>query len=177
MTKVAVNLFFLIKHVIVPPCKKFVENVAQRMGFDIAGRYYSKPPLTLENDRYIIDQLLIKAYNHDSHSPDFIADLEQQIAQLTTQGNPDSSYTFIRKKIGFKTTKILMLKEAQENVVTTLENPETDTKMVLRFFRGITSSELQKSKKQILEAGVQCLEQEIQRQQEKIASLDACLPR
>ena len=63
---VVVNLFFLIKHVVVPPCKKFIENLAQYLGFNIAGRYFSKPPLTLDNDRYVIDQLLKNSYGHDS---------------------------------------------------------------------------------------------------------------
>ncbi|KTD51336.1 hypothetical protein [Legionella quateirensis] len=207
---VAVNLFFLIKHVIVPPCKKFIENVAQLLGFDIAGRYYSKPPLTLENDRYIIDHLLKTTYKHDSYSPEFnpieidsfnnmltklsqyidkydesllgyinnqnvIADLEDQIAKLTTQGNPDPGYTFIRKKIGFKTTKIHLLEEARDKILAEIKSPK-DNKIMYRFFKGIVSSEFVENPQPYLNEGVECLQNEINRQQEKINSLNTCLP-
>lgn len=208
---VAVNLFFLIKHVVVPPCKKMIENIAQWMGFDIAGRYYSKPPLTIEQDRFILDQLLMKTYEYDSHSPKFdqkklasfnkllaklsayidkydesllgyinnreaISDLENHIAQLTIKGNPDSSYSFIQRKIRFKTTKIQMLQEARETVSNALDNPDHDPHQALLFFSDIDSGELEKNRKQVLDAGLQCLKNEIQRQQDKIASLEDCLP-
>ena len=208
---VAVNLFFLIKHVIVPPCKKLIENIAQSLGFDIAGRYYSKPPLTLGNDRYILDLLLMKAYGHDSYSSEFdekeigsfnkllsklsayidkydesilgyinnkddIAELEKQIAQLTIKGNPETSYTFIRKKIGFKTTKVQMLEAAKDTVSTAFDNPYHDATQALNFFSNIDNDDLQTNRQQVLGEGLQCLENEIQRQREKIASLEACLP-
>lgn len=209
---VTVNLFFLIKDVFIPPCKKFIENIAQWLGFDIATHYYSKPPLTLEKDRYIVDQLLKKSYDHDSYSPDFspdelvrlnriltklsryidkydesvlgyiynrdaIADLEQQIAQLITQGNPDSSYTFIRKKIGFKTTKIQMLQEAEKNVLNILQDPSVDATSALQFFKGADNNDIEKSREEVLQSGLECLQNEIQRQKTKIESLEACLPR
>lgn len=208
---IAVNLFFLIKHVVVPPCKKFIENVAQSLGFNIAGRYYSKPPLTLENDRFIIDQLLINTYGHNSYSQEYdkkklagfnitlaklseyidkynesllgyinnrdsIADLERQVVQLTTKGSSESSYAFIRKKIGFKTTKIQMLQAAKEVVTTILENPNQDATQALQFFSDIDINKVQTNRQQILSAGLECLEKEIQRQQYKIASLKDCLP-
>lgn len=209
---VSVNLFFLMKHVVVPPCKKILENIAQYMGFNIAGRYYSKPPLTLEHDRFILDQLLIKTYGHNSFSPEFnetelvsfnnlllklseyidkydesilgyinnkdaIADLEKQIALLTTRANTDSSYAFIRRKIGFKTTKINLLQEAKETVSAALENPFNDAGPSLRFFKGFDANELEKNRELVLSAGLECLQNEIERQQEKIASLQVCLPR
>lgn len=208
---VAINLFFLIKHVIVPPCKKFIENIAQNLGFDISARYYSKPPLTLEHDRYILDHLLKATYKHDSYSPDFnprelesfnnllaklsqyidkydesllgyinnkdaIADLEDQIAKLTTQGNPDASYTFIHKKIGFKTTKIHMLEEAQKQLTFELAGPDKTPGKTLRFFKGVTNLDFQSNPQQMIQEGILCLEKEIQRQQDKISSLKACLP-
>ena len=207
----AVNLFFLIKHVIVPPCKKLIENIAQLLGFDISGRYYSKPPLTLEHDRYIIDLLLRKAYGYDSYSPKFtekqlvsfnkllaklseyidkydesilgyinnkedIADLEKQIAQLTIKGNPESSYTFIKKKIGFKTTKINMLNAAKESVSNALTNPLIDATQALRFFDDVNLSQLKTKRQQLLGAGLNRLEKEILRQQNKKNSLEECLP-
>ncbi|MCL9683215.1 hypothetical protein [Legionella maioricensis] len=208
---VAVNLFFLMKHVVVPPCKKMIENIAQYMGFNIAGRYYSRPPLTLEHDRFILDQLLLKTYGHDSFSAEFneteivsfnklllklseyidkydesifgyinnkdaIADLEKQIAQLTTRATTDSSYAFIRRKIGFKTTKINLLQEAKETVSATLENPFSDAAAALRFFKGVDANELEQNRELVLSTGLQCLQNEIQRQQEKITSLQVCLP-
>lgn len=208
----AVNLFFLIKHVIVPPCKKFIENFAQVLGFDIAGRYYSKPPLTLEQDRFIIDLLLRKTYKHDSNSSDFneselicfnmlllklceyidkydetilgyiknkedITELENQIAQLTTKGNADGGLSFINKKIGFKTTKINILQAAKDEVDRTLNDPLMDPAKALRFFRTIDSNQLKTNRQQLLQEGVQCLETEIVRQQDKITSLKNCLPR
>ena len=208
---VAVNLFFLIKHVVVPPCKKIIENVAQYMGFNIAGRYYSKPPLTLTHDRYIIDQLLNKSYGHNSHSPDFkpaelaqfnklltklsdyidkydesilgyiinkdtIVDLEKQIAQLTTRGNTDTSYAFIRRKIGFKTTKIDLLHEAQKTIKEALEDPYFDVTPALQFFKGVDSQELERDRIAVLSEGLECLQMEIDRQQVKISTLEECLP-
>ena len=68
---VVINLFFLARHVIVPPVKHLVEKIAHRFGFDIAGQYYSKPALTLENDRFTVDKVLEKDYGHDSHSPNY----------------------------------------------------------------------------------------------------------
>lgn len=208
---VAVNLFFLIKHIVVPPCKKLIENVAQYLGFDIAGRYYSKPPLALENDRYVIDHLLRNTYGHDSYSKQFkheelnsfnklltklthyiekydesilgyinnraeIADLEDQISKLTTQGNPDSGYTFIKKKIGFKLTKIQLLKEARETVNQALENPQADAKNVLRFFKGVSEKDLTENLHAVLTSGQVYLQKEIDKQQNKINSLEECLP-
>lgn len=207
----AVNLFFLIKHVIVPPCKKFIENIAQAMGFDIAGRYYTKPPLTLNQDRYIIDLLMMKTYGHDSYSPEFnelklacfnklllrlceyidkydesilgyiknkedITDLENQIAQLTTKGNADGGLSFIKKKIGFKTTKIHMLEAAKYEVTLALADPLMDPTKALHFFRPVTSIQLKTNRQQLLHEGVHCLETEILRQRDKIASLKDCMP-
>lgn len=209
---VAVNLFFLIKHVIVPPCKKFIENVAFHLGFDISAQYYSKPPLTLEHDRYVIDLLLKATYKHDSFSPEFkpqelesfnnllmklsyyinkhdesllgyinnkdlIADLEDQIAKLTTQGNPDGSYTFIRKKIEFKNTKIHLLEEAKNMLNSELTTNDMAPSQALRFFKGIDDLEFKNNSRQVIEEGLTCLDQEIKRQKDKISSLEACLPR
>lgn len=208
---VGINLYFLIKDVIIPPCKKLIENIAQLMGFNIEGRYYSKPPLTLEDDRYIIDQLLMKSYGHDSYSPQFkpmqldkfnnlliklskyidkydeslfgyinnkdaITDLEKQIAQLTTQGNAESSYSFIRRKTGFRNTKINMLKEATQILLNTMDTPESDASDALKFFSGIDKHQLKECRQTTLSKGLECLQQEILRQQEKIAELEECLP-
>lgn len=208
---VGVNLYFLVKDVIIPPCIKLIENICQRMGFEIEGRYYSKPPLNLQEDRYVIDHLLRKSYGHDSSSPKFkqeqldhfnnlltklskyidkydesllgyinnrdaITDLEKQIAQLTTQGNAESSYTFIRKKIGFRTTKINMLKEAKETISKILETPDSDARCALNFFKGLNEFTLNKHRHKALTLGLKCLDKELHRQQEKIAELQDCMP-
>lgn len=208
---VAINLFFLIKHVLVPPCKKLIENISQYLGFNIKGRYYTKPPLTLEHDRTIIDLLLIKTYGYDSFSPKYnpkqleafnalltkqslyidkydesilgyiynrtdITNLENQIFDLTVQGNPDSSYTFIRKKISFKTTKINLLLEAQKVVSEGIDDPENKSDPALRFFKGVDKNMLHQNPQKVLNSGFKCLQKEIEKQQQKIEQLKTCLP-
>ena len=207
----AVNLFFLVKHVIVPPCKQLIEKIAQFIGLDIAGRYYNKPPLTLKEDRFIIDRLLRQNYRHDTSSPEFreeeldsfnrllaklcqyvnkydesffgyiinkdaISDLETRISELTTLGNHDSSYTFIRRKIGFKTTKINLLETAKEAVLTAIQTPNITPRQALSFFTDIDQDQLKTDKISVLKEALECVQGEIARQQEKIEGLNACLP-
>lgn len=66
-----VNLFFLVKDVIIPPCKRLIEKIAHLFGLDITGRYYSKPSFSLNDDRYVLDRLMTQAYGHDTVSPQF----------------------------------------------------------------------------------------------------------
>ncbi|MDI1352252.1 MAG: hypothetical protein PSV35_05705, partial [bacterium] len=207
---VIINLFFLTKHVVVPPAKRLVEKIAHHMGFNIEGLYFSKPPLTLEDDRFVIDQLLIKTYGHDSFSSHFklsdlksfnklltvlshyinkydesffgylknnddITALEQQITDLTTTGNPDSSYTFIRKKIGYKTTKIQLLKTAEALVNKTLaDETKPNIKPALHFFSG--AEKHTQNINETLSTGILCIQKEIKRQEDKIDLLKECLP-
>lgn len=104
-----------------------------------------------------------------------IINLESQINSLT-QGNPDSSFTFIRKKISYKTTKIQLLESAQKEVYEALHNPSLNFKQTLRFFTYDDNKKLLSERKKVLCKGVQCLQKEIIRQQEKVSSLKACLP-
>ncbi len=206
----AVNLFFLIKHNVVPPFMRAMESLAQFIGLDITARYYSKPPFSLDEDRFILDRLLIQTYGYDSFDSRFderkitrfnkllnklstyinkydeslfgylknkdnIADLESQINLLTTQGNPDSSYTFIRKKIGFKTTKLKLLESAKKEVEESIKS-EAPSKRVLKFFNNVGEGQLKTNTKPVLLEGLKCIEDEISRQKEKIESLEACLP-
>lgn len=206
----AVNLFFLVKHNVVPPFMRIIESVAQFVGLDVTSRYYSKPPLTLEEDRYVLDKLMVQTYGYDTFDPRFeekkigrfnkmlnklsayinkydqslfgylqnkdnIADLESQINLLTVQGNPDSSYSFMRKKIGFKTTKIKLLETAQKAVETAIQT-ETYDRAALKFFTNVNEDQLKTNPKSLFLEGSKCLEIEIQRQKEKIESLEACLP-
>ena len=207
----AINLFFLVKHVIIPPFKQIIEKIAHYFGYDISAGYYSKPPLTLEKDRFIIDKLLLQTYDHDSFSPEFqvqelssfnkllnmlcryinkynesifgyifnkdaIANLDSQVAQLTIQGSIDSSYAFIHKKIGFKTTKIHLLEVAEKAVLSALKDPNSDATAAMHFFQNVDQSELKNNRNTVLSESLLCVQEEIKRQQEKIHCLEECLP-
>lgn len=55
----AINSFFLIKNVILPPLKRLVESlVFYCFGYNIKADYYYQKPLTLESDEFIIKLLL-----------------------------------------------------------------------------------------------------------------------
>lgn len=62
----AVNGFFLIRNIIVPPLKQFSERIAHFIGLEIGGNYYYQRPLTLAKDRFVIDRLFGKHYHHDA---------------------------------------------------------------------------------------------------------------
>ncbi|MGC1181588.1 hypothetical protein [Legionella sp.] len=66
-----------------------------------------------------------------------------------------------------------MLQAAESIVVEALKNPKTNIKSALNFFHGADSK---KERYQLLNTGLECLQKEIERQQEKIASLQDCLP-
>lgn len=61
----AINGFFLTRNIIVPPLKKFAENIAQYFGYEIGGNYFFRRPLTVDKDRFAIDRLFRKHYQHD----------------------------------------------------------------------------------------------------------------
>lgn len=61
----AVNGFFLVRNVIVPPLKKLSESVARFFGYEIGGSYFYQRPLRLGKDRFVIDKLFRKYYRHD----------------------------------------------------------------------------------------------------------------
>lgn len=209
-TATAVNLFFLLKHNVVPAFMKLIEKVGKFAGFEVTARYYSKPPLTLENDRFALDRLMMQTYGHDTFAPNFeekkltqfnkllnkligyinkydqplfgylknrdrIANLESQINTLTVQGSSDSGYSFIRKKIGFKTTKLKLLEAAKKEVEDTIKT-EHYALSTLRFFGDINEKQLKTNTKTIFLKGIGCLELEIQKQKDKIESLKDCLP-
>ena len=206
---VVINIFFMIRHVVVPPMKHLMERVAQRLGFDIAGQYYSKPALTLKHDRYVIDRILMKIYGHDSDSPQFneqqlinlnkllhkltvyiskydealfgyiknqnkIACFEKMIDELTVHGDSDSSYTLIKKKICFKSTKLQLLQKAEEKVKSGLGDATQEDKALSFFYTSLFHKK--EHNKEVLQAGLRDLQTEIKRQQAKITSLQECLP-
>lgn len=207
---VIINMFFLIKHVIVPPVKQLVEKMAHRLGFDISRPYFSKPPLTPEADVYIIDRLLKKNYGHDSHSkeydPNELVNLNKLLKKLTLyinkyaevllgyirnkdkidalkrtieqleRGDPNDSYAFIKSKISFKETKIELLQEARDKVQLALSNPSIQIyeKEALAFFHKTVFRKHDRT--QLLTNGLDNLNQEIKRQEAKLASLTECLP-
>ena len=207
---VAINMFFLIRHLLVPPVKHVIETIAHRLGFDIAGQYYSKPALTLEKDRFAVDRILEKQYGHDSHSPhynaaqlnnlnklltkltlyiskydeilfgyirnkDKITALEKNIEQLTQRGDPDSSYAFIRNKIRFKTTKIQLLQDAVVKVQQAIAKPDGQADQALSFFH-LPLFHKKQDKAELLQTGLDDLQNEIKRQKAKIKALHECLP-
>jgi hypothetical protein len=207
----AVNFFFLVKDVIIPPCKRALEKVAHFLGVDITSGYYFKRPLTLEEDRHILDRLLTQAYGHDSFSPKFqekkiesfnrllkklcayinkydesflgylwnkevIATLESQVNALTSKGSPDASYTFIHKKISYKTTKLKLLEAAKKEVEQAIKDPKLNAKKALRFFSCVDETQIRAQRTSLLSKGLRSLNYEIKRQQGKIDSLQGCLP-
>lgn len=207
---VVINMFFMIRHVIVPPVKHFVEKIAHHLGFDISGQYYSKPELTLEKDRFVIDSILEKDYGHDSHSPhynpaqltnlnklltkltnyvckydeavfgyiknkDKIEAFEKMIDDLTVHGDSDSSYGLINNKIRFKTTKIQLLQDAVNKVNQALEDPGNHEIEALSFFHKPLFHNTHNNL-EVLQAGLDNLQDEIMRQQSKKVSLQECLP-
>lgn len=68
---IAVNLFFSFKNVIVPPCMKLIKNIGYWLGLEFSDRYFVKRDLNMKTDRFVIDTLLRKAYEHDSTSTEF----------------------------------------------------------------------------------------------------------
>ncbi len=67
----AVNLFFVVKHAIVPPLMVAMDYIAHCLTINVASRYYTKAPLTIEEDRYVLDKLLRDLYQHDSFDEQF----------------------------------------------------------------------------------------------------------
>lgn len=101
-----------------------------------------------------------------------IITLEKQINDLTIQGNTVSAYTFIRKKIDFKKTKLGLLVRAEEE----LSDPQANktARSALRFFDKYNSD------RDLLDASLlsearQCLKQEIYRQNVKLIALEECV--
>jgi hypothetical protein len=70
----AINSFFLIRHVVVPPCKHLIEQLASWLGFKLEGRYFTVAPLSLDKDVFVIDELLRRTYKYDSEDPKYQAD-------------------------------------------------------------------------------------------------------
>lgn len=207
---VAINLFFVVKHVLVPPIKHVVEKIAKYLGYDISRQYCLKPALTLEKDRFAVDRILEKDYGHDSHSKkynsaqlshlnklltkltfyiskydelllgyirhkDKITALEKSIESLSQRGDPDSSYSFIKEKIRFKTTKVQLLQDAVAEVQVALAHPGKLDDKALSYFH-IPLLQRKRNRTEMLKAGLDDLQYEIKRQQVKINSLQECLP-
>lgn len=71
----AINSVFLIKNVIIPPLKKGVEAFLELFGIKLNTKLFIRPPLTLENDREILDRLLLKHYKHDTYDANISDDI------------------------------------------------------------------------------------------------------
>lgn len=76
---IAINIFFLLKHTLVPPGKRLVEKLFKKMGFNNNKQDSSVSLLSLDSDRAVIDRLLLRTYHHDSFSEDF---REEQLASF-----------------------------------------------------------------------------------------------
>jgi len=66
-----INSFFLVRNILLPPFEVLIQHVFTSLGYEITTSFFNKTPLTLEHDRHVLDRLLRKFYNHDSHSEQF----------------------------------------------------------------------------------------------------------
>lgn len=105
-----------------------------------------------------------------------ITEIETNINQLTTQAAPESAYAFIKKKIDFKTTKIKLLKLAKHQLDEEKNHSQPQVTGFLDYFENTHIHTAQTDKIRFLHAGSACLQDEINRQNEKILSLQQCLP-
>ena len=69
-----------------------------------------------------------------------------------------------------------MLEIAKEEVSALIEAPHQNPDHVLRFFKRIDKHVLENNRSKTLSVGLESLNNEIARQKNKIASLEACLP-
>jgi len=195
LVSTSINSFFLIRDFIVPPFQALIKYTFTWLGYELHTSFFSKPPLTLKQDGPIIDRLIKKHYQHDSFSPDFspkeinpfnrllekmvvyinkyqepffgtllerknINRLENAIDDLVIKGNTDSGLAFINQKIDFKTHKVKLIKQAIEQH----QEPSVAQSQHSFFKRPKPATSLSE------------LQEELQRQEEKIASLQLCLP-
>jgi hypothetical protein len=146
---------------------------------------YKKDSRAVENPEKLLkpwNNLLIKLSGYiDKYNEPFlgyvrnksdIAALENKIEDLTTVGKTDPSYTFIRTKILFKTTKLQELNLAIDEL-TQIES-KTLSKEHWHFFKSSSAKDLESPSNLLNER--KWLEHEIQRQEEKRESLMSCLP-
>ncbi len=201
LVSTSINSFLLISPYVIPHFQALIKYTFTFLGHELQTSFFSSPPLTLKEDGPVIDRLLKKHYKHDSFSPDFNEDEikpfnaliqkmvmyinkyqepffgtvieEEKIKQLKTaitalvkHGNTDSSFAFINEKIDFKTHKINRIKRAIDTCQTKeKEHKASQTQLRHGFFRKFRPTyELSE------------LQEELLRQEEKVASLKLCLP-
>ena len=68
-----INSFFLIRHVLIPPLASMTEYSLRAMGFDVSIKFHKIHPLTIEQDKLVIDRLLNKLFKINSDSPAYTA--------------------------------------------------------------------------------------------------------
>ena len=201
-----VNSFFLVRNLLVPPCQAFVRYVMTFFGNEINTSVFNKAPLSLEQDRPVIDRLLRKFYNHDSFSDSFnehqlvplnnmlstlsryinkynepflgnlinhdrINVLENAVSQYIVNGNTDNSTVFIKRKIDFKTTKLKLLTQAQRELIA---GQETKQPLNYSFFEP-NSQRAEGQEEDDYALGLSLLNDEITKQNNKLALLQSCL--
>jgi len=138
----AINSFFLIKNVIIPPLKRMMECVSSCFGWTIQVEYRPATQLIKEQHRAMIDLLLrpeglnegnndkLESYNKmltklDSYNNKYneevfgsffrqkdIASIEKSLRELTTDGKDASALSIFYRKLSFKLTKYKSLTTA-----------------------------------------------------------------
>lgn len=210
----AINGFFLIRNIVVPPLKKGVEGIAKWFGCEIKGNYYYRRPLNLEIDRHVIDNLFRQAYGKDTtqfereevavklkpfnnmieklsfyinkynealfgsiSEGDKITNLDKFVAQITIEGNAANATPWLKRKEGFKLTKQASLKRAREALSKCNDDtPDDALKEHFKFFTSYKKERLKTNKTGLIRDAIACYDKEIQRQQEKIDTFEACKP-
>ena len=66
-----INSFFLVINLLLPPFEAFIRYMSGLLGYEIKTSFFKKTPMSLENDRPVLDRLLRKFYGHDSFSDEF----------------------------------------------------------------------------------------------------------
>lgn len=105
-----------------------------------------------------------------------IETIDKYIVQLTTQGASDSSYAFIKKKIRFKSTKLNLLKDAEEALKVAVEKPAEHYSDSMRFFSAAPSASSAEDKRAVLQEGLKKIRDKIGHLENSIGSLESCLP-
>jgi|GEM_PF-3878457 len=110
------------------------------------------------------------------HNSSKIKQMKSYIEQITEDGNDANAMSFIKKKIAFKTSKLRKLRNARnarnEIESITTQDDENTIKHKLRFFNQRNQTINYGHRRMALDT----IDREIQRQERKVSSLEACRP-
>lgn len=198
----AINIFFLVENIIIPPCKLLVEWMLSFV-FNVKGLYISVKPLDPITDRFLIERILgdepltqqnkpvlnsyngvidmLNQYNSKYHEKIFgsllleknISNMKTYLTNLVVEEKKDFP-EFLDKKISSKITKIRMLTESMNTL-----NHFFDQKLPLVFkeiglFCPDTEAVLIQPK--TYHNAYHILFKERARQEEKAKALIQCIP-